>query len=160
MKPSLYSIETCPIGSLFIMPKPSGEWLEEDIGHYKMQGITDVVSLLRSDEVAELNLTDEECYCRKVSIDFVRFPIQDRGLPDLNSLKNLALESAKLLKNERSLAIHCRAGIDRAGLLSCCILQELGLDAVEAIKGVSDARGVTVPDTIEQREFILNYMNR
>ena len=84
MKPSLYSIETCPIGSLFIMPKPSGEWLEEDIGHYKMQGITDVVSLLRSDEVAELNLTDEERYCRKVSIDFVRFPIQDRGLPDLN----------------------------------------------------------------------------
>jgi len=96
MKPSLYSIETCPIGSLFIMPKPSGEWLEEDIGHYKMQGITDVVSLLRSDEVAEL----------------------------------------------------------------CCILQDLGLDAVEAIRSVSDARGVTVPDTIEQREFILNYMNQ
>lgn len=142
------------------MPKPSGEWLEDDIAHYKMKGITHVVSLLRNDEVAELDLTDEEHFCRKSSIGFIRFPIQDRGLPDLGLLKNVALKSSELLKNQSSLAIHCRAGIGRAGLLSCCILQELGVDAAEAIRSVSDARGVNVPDTEEQRKFILNYMNQ
>ncbi len=142
------------------MPKPSGEWLEDDIAHYKTVGVTDVVSLLRSDEIDELNLLDEEFFCAKANIGFTRLPIRDRGLPDLNLLKQLALKSAELLKNEASLAIHCRAGIGRAGLLSCCILQELGMDAVEAIKSVSDARGVTVPDTVGQREFILNYMKQ
>ena len=142
------------------MPKPSGEWLEDDIAHYKMKGITDVVSLLRNDEIAELNLLDEERFCTNANIGFTRLPIRDRGLPDLNLLKQLALKLAEILKNEASLAIHCRAGIGRAGLLSCCILQELGMDAEEAIKSVSNARGVIVPDTNEQREFILNYMKQ
>ena len=124
-----------------------------------MKGITDVVSLLRNDEVAELDLTDEEHFCCKTSIGFVRFPIQDRGLPDLDLLKHCALKSSELLINKRSLATHCRAGIGRAGLLSCCILQELGMEAVEAIRSVSDARGANVPDTEGQRKFILNYMN-
>jgi len=160
MKPSLYLIENCPAGCLFIMPKPSGEWLEDDIAHYKMKGITDVVSLLRNDEIVELNLLDEERFCTNANIGFTRLPIRDRGLPDLNLLKQLALKLAEILKNEASLAIHCRAGIGRAGLLSCCILQELSMDAEEAIKSVSDARGVIVPDTNEQREFILNYMKQ
>ncbi|WP_189582238.1 hypothetical protein [Litorimonas cladophorae] len=65
MKPSLYLIANCPAGCLFIMPKPSGEWLEDDIAHYKTVGLTDVVSLLRSDEIDELNLLDEEFFLRQ-----------------------------------------------------------------------------------------------
>ena len=142
------------------MPKPSGEWLADDIAHYKMKGITDIVSLLRDDEISELSLTNEEQFCNNADIGFIRLPIRDRGLPDLNLLKKLAHKSAELLRHQRSLAIHCRAGIGRAGLLSCCILQELGIDAEKAISSVSDARGVNVPDTEDQRKFILSYMSR
>ena len=34
MKPSLYKIETPTTGSLFQMPKPSGEWLHDDLNHH------------------------------------------------------------------------------------------------------------------------------
>ncbi len=38
-------------------------------------------------------------------------------------------------------------------------LQHLGLTASEAIEKVSQARGVEIPDTREQREFILSYQS-
>lgn len=139
------------------MPKPSGEWLSEDITHYKSFGITEIVSLLRDDEIQELALEGELEVCNQVGIGFKRFPIHDRGLPEIISLRNLAKRAAKQIDAGASIAVHCRAGIGRAGLLACCILQELGFGAVQALTDVSEARGVRVPDTPEQREFIIDY---
>ena len=127
MKPSIYAIKTETHGKLFIMPKPSGEWLSEDVAHYKSFGITEVISLLRDDEVQELGLQGELTVCNAAGIGFKRLPIQDRGLPEILPLRDLAKQTAKEINTGRSIAVHCRAGIGRAGLLACCILQELGV---------------------------------
>lgn len=139
------------------MPKPSGEWLVEDIAHYNTHGITDIISLLRDDEVEELDLKNEVEVCNAAGINFKRLPIQDRGLPEILHLRRLAKQVAEQIDTGRSVAVHCRAGIGRAGLLVCCILQELGFGAIQALAYVSDARGVRVPDTPEQRDFIIDY---
>lgn len=157
MKPSIYAVKTETLGKLFIMPKPSGEWLSEDIAHYNSLGITEVISLLRDDEIHELALEGEIEVCNAAGIGFKRLPIQDRGLPEIIPLRFLAKEAAKQIDTGSSIAVHCRAGIGRAGLLVCCILQELGFGAVQALTDVSEARGVRVPDTPEQRDFIIDY---
>jgi len=59
MKPSMYLVASSLPGRLFIMPKPSGEWLAEDLGHCRSVGIDTIVSMLEPDEVAELLLHDE-----------------------------------------------------------------------------------------------------
>jgi protein-tyrosine phosphatase len=147
----MYAVKTGTFGALFLMPKPSGEWLEEDISHYKAMGVTHIISLLRDNEVEE----QETCFTQGIS--FERFPITDRGLPDYSLLKILAESSAKQITDGNVIAIHCRAGIGRAGLLASCILQELGVEAIQALRKVSDARGVDVPDTEAQKVFIVDY---
>lgn len=155
----MYAVKTEELGKLYVMPKPSGEWLTDDIAHYKIIGITDIVSLLRDDEVEELGLRMEPDACIAVGIEFERLPIKDRGLPDIVSLRNLAERTTERISNGSSVAVHCRARIGRAGLLACCVQQELGFSAEQSLTDVSNARGVQVPDTTEQRDFILSYSN-
>lgn len=144
-------------GALYVMPKPSGEWLHEDVDEYRSLGIDHILSLLSLDEMEELGLQGEQVACGNKRLRFTRFGIVDRGLPDVSQLVPLAEKLAREIAEGASLAVHCRAGIGRAGLVASCILQHLGLTATDAIAIVSQARGVQIPDTQEQVEFILDY---
>jgi protein-tyrosine phosphatase len=53
--------------------------------------------------------------------------------------------------------LHCRAGIGRSGLVAACLLVMKGVSPEEAVKKVSAARGVSVPETKEQRNWIDQY---
>lgn len=54
--------------------------------------------------------------------------------------------------------IHCRAGIGRAGLVTACLLYHLGRTAVW--ETLERARGVPVPDTDEQKEWVERFRFR
>ena len=43
MKPSIYQVEAPLEGALYVMPKPSGEWLAEDITALQDMGISHVI---------------------------------------------------------------------------------------------------------------------
>ena len=136
------------------MPKPSAEWLAEDIAAYRAMGMDKVISLMTRDEMDELGLADEAAYCRNHGMDFLQFPIPDRGLPERRAFAALAQETLRELQAGTALGAHCRAGIGRSGLLACCVLAIHGMAAAESIALVSRARGVTVPDTDAQAAFI------
>lgn len=157
MRPSVYDIEIEIAGALCLMPKPSAEWLREDMKIYRSMGIDHIISLLCQDEIEELGLHEERDACRDTGMRFTRFEIADRGLPDVSQLVPLAETLAGEIAEGASLAVHCRAGIGRSGLVASCILQHLGLTASEAIARVSEGRGVKIPDTQEQANFILEY---
>lgn len=158
MKPSIYSIACDTPGTLYIMPKPSSDWLDDDIAAYRAMGVDKVVSLLTTDEAYDLSLQNERAACEAQKIDYVQFPIIDRGLPfDRKAFSELSTEIRKDLVDGRNVGIHCRAGIGRSGMLASCILVGLGLTADQAVAAVSEARGVDIPDTEEQLQFILSF---
>ncbi|WP_108812652.1 phosphatase domain-containing putative toxin [Sphingorhabdus sp. Alg231-15] len=157
MKPSIYKINGPTIGSLFQMPKPSGEWLLDDLKFYQSSGMDHIVSLLESEEAAELGLLREQEKCDQIGLQFTSFPIPDRKIPDLDSFKPAVTNLVTKLSQGQSLGIHCRAGIGRSGLLVCCILKSVGLKTDEAIELASQARGLKIPDTQIQMDFIESY---
>ncbi|MBD1549292.1 dual specificity protein phosphatase family protein [Roseibium aggregatum] len=136
------------------MPKPSGDWLEDDIGVLRGEGIDHVVSMLTGDEIEELGLAEEQDICLRFGVAFSRFAIEDRGVPELAELVPVVERLVQDLTSGRSVAVHCRAGIGRSGLLAACVLTRFGLSAEHAIESVSLARGVPIPDTAEQAEFV------
>ncbi|MEX0368759.1 MAG: dual specificity protein phosphatase family protein [Ruegeria sp.] len=154
MKPSMYPVSAEYPGQLFIMPKPSGEWLEDDVRHYHSMGVDVVISMLEDTEATELSLQDEGRVCLSNNMEFLNFPIPDRGLPDKKNFTELVALVRSRLSQNKSVAIHCRAGIGRSGMLVCCALSKFVGSPSAAIQLVSCARGVEVPDTAEQREFI------
>ncbi len=139
------------------MAKPvSGEWIEDEFSGLKQLGINKIVSLLEPQEQYEVGLDREEELCTQYNMAYSSFPIPDRGLPNTN----LALQFADKVFSEISkgshTAIHCRAGIGRTGLIAGTVLVRAGFDPVEAIQMISEARGVRVPDTEEQENWLLS----
>jgi hypothetical protein len=64
------------------MPRPrNGEWLADEIAGFRGAGIDIVVSLLEAQEVRELCLGDEPSLCEAAGMQFVSFPVADRGVP-------------------------------------------------------------------------------
>ena len=144
---------------LAVAPRPrAGDWLEDEIASWQVAGVATVVCLLEDAELAELDLLDEGAQCVAHGIEFLRFPIPDRGLPaNQQKARALAADIATRMDRGQGVLIHCRAGIGRTGLLACAVLRHRGASADEALRLVSEARGLQVPDTQEQRNWIVSF---
>lgn len=88
-------------------------------------------------------------------IDFLSLSIPDRGIPtSLPGALALMARMASALDTGKNVAVHCRQGIGRSGLIAAGILAISGISAEQAIRTVSAARGLTVPETNDQRLWI------
>jgi protein-tyrosine phosphatase len=159
MKPDLYKVSKIGKGKLFVMPKPSSEWLSEDTAHYSSMGVSVILSLMEVGESYECGLQKEQEILSGFGIEFSNFQIKDRGLPNLADFRKLIRGLYVQVSEGANLAVHCRAGIGRSGVVASCILIEDGADPQHAIDMVSAARRVSIPDTQEQYDFIMDYYN-
>ncbi len=63
------------------MAKPvSGEWIEDEFSGIANWGIDRIVSLLEHHEAFEVGLGEEKQLAEKFKIEFIQYPIPDRGL--------------------------------------------------------------------------------
>jgi protein-tyrosine phosphatase len=158
MTPKLYFIEASQPGRLAISGRPrGGDWLEDEVKGWRMAGIETVVSLLTPDEIEELGLSEESRLSAEQGIRFVNLPIPDRGLPTSSEKASRVVSDVfRDIQRGRTVAIHCRQGIGRSGMIAAALLVEQGKDPIEAITLVTRARGLTVPETPEQRDWVLH----
>ncbi len=156
MTPDLFWITGPWRGRLAIATRPrGGEWLEDEIRGWRRAGVDVVVSMLESDEAAQLELLDESKAADANGIRFISFPIPDRGVPaSVSASLSLIVTASGALGEGRNVAVHCRQGIGRSGLIAAGILVNSGMDPEQAIKTVSDARGLAIPETSEQRLWV------
>jgi len=146
-------------GRLGILPRPrGGDWLGDEAAAWREAGVEMVVSLLEPEEAAQLVLEDEAAAAASSGIAFRAFPIPDRGVPtSKESVAELATEIITALDKGRSVAVHCRQGIGRSGLIAGGILVATGKKPDAALQTVAEARGVEVPETPEQRRWLEDF---
>ena len=160
MLPRIYTLKNLDIGKLSVMAKPvSGEWIEDEFIGFKRLEIDCIVSLLEKDEEAEVGLKLESQLCAQNGIEFLSFESPDRNIPNKNRALGFATQLVDRLNENKHVAIHCRAGIGRTGIMASAVLVKLGVDPMEAMKQISLVRGVEIPDTQEQKEWVLSLAN-
>lgn len=159
MLKELYWIEGPWDGRLAVGPRPrGGDWLRDDIAKWKQAGIHSVLSLLTPEEESHLDLRGEAGEVRAQGMEFTSFPIPDRQIPKSEAKFSEVLAGmARDLSAGRNVLVHCRQGIGRSGLAATCLLVKNGLSPGAAVDSVSAARGLPVPETTEQREWIDHY---
>jgi len=162
MKADLFWIPGPWRGRLAIAARPrGGDWLDDEARAWRDAGIDIVVSLLEDDEAGQLDLADEPQAAERQAINFVSFPIPDRGVP-ASSESSVAVigRIAAQLGAGKNVALHCRQGIGRSGLIAAAVLMNSGLQPERAMETVSSARGISVPETPEQRRWIEQFPSR
>jgi predicted protein tyrosine phosphatase len=156
MRPEVYWIDLPASARLAIMARPrAGDWLNDEIAGWRAEGIDVIVSLLQAGEVRELGLDRETSLCRDLEMEFISFPFPDSGVPPSTRETMVLAETIVARLNEgKAVALHCRAGIGRSSLIAACVLVLLGLAPRMAFDLIGKARGVRVPDTEGQRDWV------
>jgi protein-tyrosine phosphatase len=155
----IYWLQLPEAWRLAIMPRPrAGDWLDDEIADWRAEGINVVVSLLERNEISELELGQEPKLCRANNMEFISFPIPDRGVPaSMKETEQLVRRVSAAIVEGKAVAIHCRAGIGRSSLIAACVLVLNGYDSDFAFAAIEKVRGVEVPDTEIQREWVSTF---
>jgi protein-tyrosine phosphatase len=158
----IFWIQGDPPVSLAIVLRPrGGDWLEEELRRMQNDGIQTLVSLLEKHEAAFLDLSEESRVAKQIGLQFLSFPIRDTQLPaDLTAFQNFVQYLASRLRAGEHIGVHCRGSIGRATLAAACALIHLGWSPRSALAAIQLARGCPVPDTQEQKQWILQYQAR
>ena len=159
MKTELYWISGPWSGKLGIAARPrGGDWLKDEMLSWRRAGVNTVLSVLTRDEERELELDRESRETLAVGIEFLALPIPDRQVPMSERAVTTVLTKLDAeLSAGKNVIIHCRQGIGRSGLLAACLLVVRGWDPDAAVLALSQARGVQIPETREQRDWIDQY---
>ena len=159
IRPDIYWIEGPCRGKLAILARPRGEdWLRDEVEGWARAGIDVVVSLLTSSEESELGLTSEAEIVKRTGLRYISFPIADYSVPDSKlPIQQLAAELNDQLSSGACIGVHCRQGIGRSSLVAACVLVTSGESPKSAFEHIEQARGRSVPDTAEQKEWVISF---
>ncbi|HET9518976.1 MAG TPA: tyrosine protein phosphatase [Actinoplanes sp.] len=156
MRPALHVIAWPGPGRLATMGHPrGGGWLADEMTGLAKAGVDVYVCALTPDECRRLGLAGIGDAVTAAGIDFLPFPIDDRGVPATDDdAVVIGVRLAAHLRAGRFVVTQCFAGIGRSTLLAVVTLAILGMGADEAIRLVGEARGLPVPDTEVQHRWL------
>jgi protein-tyrosine phosphatase len=169
MRPALHVIDWRGPGRLATMAHPrGGPWLADEMAGLARAGVDVFVSALTWEEDRRLGLTEVAAAAAEAGVEFVSFPIADRGVPRAQEIADhlasqdrdivaLGVRLAAHVRAGRFVVTQCFAGIGRSTLLACATLVMLGIGPEQALKMVAEARGLPVPDTDAQRHWLYEF---
>ena len=158
MNPKLYWIDSPWKGKLAISARPrGGDWLEDDVKGWRKAGIGAVFSLLTPEELPDLGLSDEKELSERESLRFFSLPIPDRRVPASNAAASVVLRNVQqiLWRRERMWRSIAARAFGRSGMIAAALLTAQGVSPSDALHRVSAARGWDVPETDEQRAWVM-----
>jgi len=168
MGPALHVIDWPGPGRLATMAHPrGGPWLADEMAGLASAGVDVFVSALTWEEDRRLGLTEVAAAAKAAGVEFISFPIADRGVPRAQEIAGLPAGGADIVALGVRLAEHvragrfvvtqCFAGIGRSTLLACATLVLLGVGPQESLRLVAEARGLPVPDSDAQRHWLYDF---
>ena len=127
----------------------------------KRAGVDVLVSALTGSETEDMGLLEESQCCQNYGLEFLSFPIEDRSVPaSFSEFDGLLNSLTDRFRNGKAVGVHCRAGIGRSSMIVACALIRDGLSVDSAFHAIQDARGCSVPETAEQRQWVERYSSR
>mgnify|MGYP006163142665 CR=1 FL=1 len=124
-------------------PGSKGVNLEDSIKQLKQAGTSVLLTLMFPDEMSKYQLAALPDICQQHKINWLQLPIIDDEAPgkafEAHWLKYKATILAAL-NNQETVAVHCKGGTGRTGLVIALILFNLGLASEKIIDVVQKVR--------------------
>lgn len=149
----IYTVARELPGTLSTMAAPQGD-LDVVLPTLRAQGVDTLVSLLPPDQARMLLLTDEPHAAYRAGLAFRSLPVPDLGVPDHAAFARPLRELSDELTAGRHVLVHCWGGVGRSSMLAAALLVIRGSTPEAAWHRVAYARGVPVPETDEQRDWV------
>ena len=109
----------------------------------KVAGTSMLVTLLETQEIKRLGVEALEAECDQLNIKWLQLPIEDDAAPEQEFEQRWSLYKTDILNvlaNGGTIAVHCKGGTGRTGLVVGLILLALGWDSDKVIPQVQKIR--------------------
>lgn len=143
-------LSSCPTINRQVEPS----FLENLLIEYKQRRVKLVVTLLDFNEIEDLGIISFSTFLMDNGFNWIHCPIRDRSTcSDQKRIRTLLEDIKEVLKSDKSVLIHCHAGLGRTGLLAATFLVSMGLTADSAIKTIRETRPGSI-ETTEQERYV------
>ena len=132
-------------GRLIFTPCPGTKdsSLDSALSTLKQAGADAVLTLMPYDELAQNSVSDLPALCAAQGLLWLHLPVADEQVPQADFDADwpvVMAQAADLLAAEKAIAIHCKGGSGRTGLIAARMLIEQGVARSEAISLVQALR--------------------
>ena len=133
-----------------------GQWqrdLEADLGQLiEGAGADWLVSLLEVDEYDRLNIGNLRDRAAELGLHVLHLPIPDGGTPPDGAAFDRAIaEVVAALAAGKTVVVHCRGGLGRAGTVTAAVLVALGQPVDRAIALVRSVRPGAIENAVQEQ---------
>ena len=154
----LFPVEGPWPGRLAVCSRPrAGSWLEDDVLALRDANLDILVSALVQEEIAKLGIEGVGDLCALHGIEYVHFPVGNLQVPSAVTARPVLTQLHASLAAGRGLAVHCFASVGRSPTLAAALLVMGGVAPADAWRRIEVVRGRQVPDTNEQRDWVLQF---
>ena len=132
--------------------------LHSDLKSLKHQKVDVIISLTSEIEIERLGIVNFRQQLK--NFGFIHFvePIEDFSVPKKHRIKNvkeLIKKILNLLKNNKSVLVHCNAGLGRSGIIVALVIKFIGV-LKDPVSHIRKYRSGAV-ETKEQTRFIADF---
>jgi len=132
-------------GTLIFTPCPGTKdaSLRDSLAQLAQAGAKGLITVMPDDEMNRNKVTDLPGACRAIGLQWFHFPIADDAVPGEAFLQAWMKDREQvfgMLNQGESLAIHCKGGSGRTGLMAAIILLERGMSYEQAVAEVKSLR--------------------
>lgn len=153
-----------PGAGLLLTPCPGTRnvALDESLAQLKAAGAQAVITLMPSSEMAVNDVADLGARCAQHDLRWFHCPIEDERAPESDFLAAWEAHGAavhQLLDAGKVVAVHCKGGSGRTGLMAAQILIERGCASAQAAAMVKTLRPKALSLPVHQ-EYLLRLVGR
>jgi len=112
-------------------PGTKTQTLKDSLLTLKQAGTSAILTLMPEDEIARNQVTDLPALCQELGLAWFHCPIEDDHAPLADfatAWQQQGPQIHQLLKEGKKVAIHCKGGSGRTGLVAAQIMLERGID--------------------------------
>jgi protein-tyrosine phosphatase len=148
------------VGQILFTPCPGTKevGLQNSLEQLAAAGATAILTLMPKDEMQRNAVIDLPELCAQLGLEWFHLPIEDDHAPEQPFQDAWQSASAKihaLVNAGKAIAIHCKGGSGRTGLVAAQILLERGIPLDEVIERVRAIRPNALQIPVHQ-EYIAN----
>lgn len=133
--------------------------LTSSVSQLKDAGAQAVITLMYDQEIEKLGAQSLPQSCHDLALKWFQLPILDDDAPNADFAKAFQEhigEILNILNNQGTIAVHCKGGSGRTGLVIGLLMIQLGLDKQDIINKVQSIRAKSLKHPV-QLDFFNNF---
>ncbi|MDP2714629.1 dual specificity protein phosphatase family protein [Rheinheimera sp.] len=145
-------------GKLMFTPCPGtkGTSLVDSVQQLNSAGAVAIVTLMPQHELAQNNVDSIGAICSELGLQWFQLPIEDDCAPQQPFEQAFAAHKAdilSLLQAGKTVAIHCKGGSGRTGLMAAMLMTQQGYSKADATAQVQQLRPKALCHPVHQAYF-------